>query len=193
MSIGHSTHPIEAFLDLLRKHRVQVVVDVRTSPFSRFNPQFDRQHLQRELRESGIRYLFMGTELGGKPAGEQFYDPDGCVLYGRLAKSPSFTDGLGRLIEGATRFRVAMMCSEEDPSGCHRFLLITRVLLDRGVDVTHIRGDGAIKRTEELSTLKGWSDPVPEAPSLFDASVRSPWRSTQSVSRRSRRQPSSKR
>ena len=193
MSIGHSTHPISGFVGLLRKFRIQVVVDVRTSPFSRFNPQFDRQHFRRELGESGIRYLFMGEELGGKPVGERFYDPDGRVLYGRLAESSLFEDGLQRLTEGATRFRVAMMCSEEDPSRCHRFLLITRVLLDRGVDVTHIRGDGTAKSTEELSTLDGWSDPVHEEPSLFDTSVRSPWRSTRSVSQKSRQQRSSNR
>ena len=75
MSIGHSTHPLEGFVGLLRQHRVEVVVDVRTSPFSRFNPQFNRDNLLLGLREAGIRYLFLGEELGGKPDGDEFYDP----------------------------------------------------------------------------------------------------------------------
>ncbi len=193
MSIGHSTHPPGVFVDLLQRYGVEVVVDVRTSPFSRFNPQFNRDNLRLGLREVGIRYIFLGEELGGKPDGDEFYDPDGHVLYGRLAETPLFESGLMRLIDGAKRFRVAIMCSEEDPSECHRFLLVTRVLQRKDVEVTHIRGDGNTERTEEVSTFGGWSDPVHEEQSLFDTSVRSPWRSTRSVSRRSPPPRSSKR
>ena len=193
MSIGHSTHPLGVFVDLLQRNGVEVVVDVRTSPFSRFNPQFNRDNLRLGLREVGIRYIFLGAELGGKPDGDEFYDPDGHVLYGRLARTDLFETGLTRLIEGAKRFRVAIMCSEEDPSECHRFLLVTRALHGEAVEVTHIRGDGRTERTEELSTFEGWSDPVHEEWSLFDESVRSPWRSTRSVSRRGRPSRSSKR
>ena len=185
-SVGHSTHRIEAFLGLLHQHGVEIVADVRTSPFSRFNPQFNRHVMQRELEAAGIGYLFLGEELGGRPRGDEFYDPDGHVLYGRMAESPVLGSGLARLIRQAEQSRVAIMCSEEDPAGCHRFLLITRVLHYGGVEVTHIRGNGDAQPTEEIGRLLGWSDPVYEEASLLDGSSRSSWRSTRPVSRRRR-------
>ena len=180
-SIGHSTHPVEVFVELLQRHAVESVADVRTMPFSRFNPQFNRHALKRDLHAAGIRYLFLGEELGGKPDGDRFYDQEGHVLYGRMAESPRFESGLSRLVERAETSRVAVMCSEEDPAGCHRFLLITRVLHLRGTGVAHIRGDGSTQRTEDVDAFQGWSDPV--YVSLFDGSARSSWRSTRPVTR----------
>ena len=132
LSIGHSTQSLEDLVALLQQHRIEVVGDVRTSPFSRFNPQFNRRDLQLGLNEAGIQYVFLGAELGGRPDGDEFYDPDSHVLYGRMAETPEFKAGLSRLLDGTKRFRVAMMCSEEDPVECHRFLLITRVLHGEG-------------------------------------------------------------
>lgn len=184
LSIGHSIHPIEVFVQLLRGHAVESVADVRTTPFSRFNPQFNRQSLERDLHASGIRCLFLGEELGGRPDGDRFYDQDGHVLYGRVAGRPRFESGLSRLVERAERSRVAVMCSEENPAGCHRFLLVTRVLHDRGIEIAHIRGDGSTQRTEDLEAVQAWSDPVYEDVSLLDGSVTSSWRSTRPVARR---------
>ena len=171
-------------MELLRGHAVESVADVRTTPFSRFNPQFNRHALERSLRAAGIRYLFLGEELGGRPAEDRFYDQEGHVLYGRMAESPRFESGLSRLVERAERSRVAVMCSEEDPSGCHRFLLVTRVLHDRGIEVVHIRGDGSTQRTEDADGFQGWSDPGYEDVSLLDGSMRSSWRSTRPVTHR---------
>jgi uncharacterized protein (DUF488 family) len=182
---------LEDLVALLRKYEIEVVADVRTSPFSRFNPQVNRRELRGGLSESGIRYVFLGKELGGRPEADQLYDPDGHVLYGRLAETNEFADGLERLLDGAQRFRVAVMCSEEDPAECHRFLLITRVLYGMGIRVGHIRGDGTSQRTEDVPTFRDWSVPGHEQVSLFDESARSPWRSTRSVSRRSPQQSSS--
>ena len=170
-------------MELLRRHGVESVADVRTTPFSRFNPQFNRQSLERDLHPVGIRYLFLGEELGGRPDGDRFYDQEGHVLYGRMAESPRFESGLARLVEGAERSRVAAMCSEENPAGCHRFLLVTRVLHLRGTQVAHIRGDGSTQRTEDVDTFQGWSDPVYEDVSLLDRSARSSWRPTRLISR----------
>lgn len=178
LSIGHSTHPIEVFVELLRGQAVESVADVRTTPFSRFNPQFNRQSLERDLHASSIRYLFLGEELGGRPDGDRFYDHEGRVLYGRMAESRRFESGLSRLAQRAERSRVAVMCSEENPAGCHRFLLVTRVLHDQGIEVTNIRGDGSTQRTEDVDGFQAWSDPVYEDVSLLDGSVSSSWRST---------------
>jgi len=182
-SIGHSTHPIEVFLELLRGHSIESVADVRTTPFSRFNPQFNRHALERDLRASGIRYLFLGEELDGRPDADRFYDHGGHVLYGRMAKSRRFESGLNRLVERAEHSRVAVLCSEENPAGCHRFLLVPRVLHDRGIEAAHIRGDGSTQRTEDVDTFQDWSDPVYEEVSPLDGSVSSSWRSTRPISR----------
>ncbi|MCE2529274.1 MAG: DUF488 domain-containing protein [Acidimicrobiia bacterium] len=186
-SIGHSTHPIEVFVELLRGHEVESVADVRSTPFSRFNPQFNRHALERDLHAAGVRYLFLGEELGGRPDGDRFYDQEGHVLYGRMAESPRFESGLSRLVDRAEASRVAVMCSEEDPAGCHRFLLITRVLHLRGTGVAHIRGDGSRQRTEDVDGSQGWSDPVYEETSLLDGSARSSWKSIRPVTRGRRR------
>ena len=185
-SVGHSTHPIERFIDLVRLCGVDRVVDVRSSPFSRFNPQFNRHSLRRDLHSAGIGYLFMGETLGGKPEGDEFYDSEGHLLYGRMAESPVFESGMARLNRRAERSRVAVMCSEEDPAGCHRFLLITRVLHGQGIAVTHVRGDGTTQVTEAVEAFPDWSDPVYEEVSLLDGSTRSSWRSTRPVRRESR-------
>ncbi len=149
-SVGHSNHPVETFLELLRRHRVEVLVDVRSQPYSRYAGQFDREALEEAAGRAGVKYLFLGQELGGRPLGEEFYDDQGHVLYGRVARSPAFLEGIERLQKGMEQYRVAMMCSEEDPAVCHRHRLIARVLAERGVRIDHIRGDGRVQSEEEL-------------------------------------------
>lgn len=191
-SIGHSTRALGSFVGLLNQYDIDVVADVRTAPFSRFNPQFNRRDLEFGLKEQGLKYVFLGKELGGRPDGEEFYDSDGHVLYGRMAKTPRFEAGLNRLLDGAREYRVAMMCSEEDPTDCHRFLLITRVLYTRDVPVTHIRGDGT-RRTEDIKTFRDWAEGGLEIMTLDGTSARSPWRSTRSALPRRQPQSSSSR
>src|SRR5947209_5869026 len=129
-SVGHSNHPLEKFIELLRSQQIEVLADVRSHPFSRFAPHFNGPSLAGALEAAGIRYLFLGKELGGRPVGEEFYDEEGRVLYNRLAASPLFRSGVERLRSGMRRYRVALMCSEENPDVCHRHLLIGRVLAD---------------------------------------------------------------
>lgn len=192
-SIGHSTQSLESLVGLLNRYDIQVVADVRTAPFSKFNPQFNRRDLEFGLKEEGLQYVFLGKELGGRPDGDEFYDPDGHVLYGRMAGTPEFDAGLKRLLDGVELYRVAMMCSEEDPTNCHRFLLVTRVLYRQDVQVIHIRGDGTTQRTKDVATFADWLAGSLEQASLFDESVRSPWKSTRSVLPRRQPQSSSNR
>src|SRR5258708_7400802 len=86
-TIGHSNHPAQLLLDLLRDHRIEVLVDVRSRPYARYTPHFDQQPLRAAVLEMGCKYLYLGKELGGRPEDRQFYDPDGHVLYGRVAAS----------------------------------------------------------------------------------------------------------
>jgi uncharacterized protein (DUF488 family) len=151
--VGHSTHEWPALLALLREHEVEVIADIRSQPFSRYNPQFNRERFGAALAEAGLGYLFLGTELGGRPPEPEFYDRAGHVRYGAVAAAERFNSGLRQLLAESDRHRVAMLCSEEDPRRCHRRLLVGRVLVSRGVSVRHIRGDGTVVREEDLAPL----------------------------------------
>jgi len=148
-SIGHSDHPIEAFLGLLQLHGITVLVDVRSQPYSQWAPQFNRENLARQVEAAGFRYAFLGDALGGRPAGRSFYDPgEDHPNYERLAASADFIAGLEQLLQLAAKERVAILCSEGDFHKCHRHKLITPALLRRGVRVWHITPDGALVEGE---------------------------------------------
>lgn len=150
-TIGHSNHPLEKFIELLRRHRVEVVVDTRSQPYSRHAPHFNRDALRAALTGAGIRYSFLGEELGGRPRGEEYYDAEGYVRYDRVAAADFFQSGIARVKRGAIKYRLALLCAEENPEGCHRRLLIARVLCGDGFTVDHIRGDGRLEREREFS------------------------------------------
>lgn len=146
-TIGHSTHRAEAFLALLLQHGVEAVADVRSSPFSRFNPQFNRENLERFLKENGIRYVFLGKELGARTEDRSCYE-HGRVQYARLARTALFQSGLDRVQHGAQRYRISLMCAEKEPLECHRTLLVARALKERGLTMTHIHADGRLESHE---------------------------------------------
>lgn len=150
-SIGHSNHDVHKFVDLVRGAGVQVIADVRSQPYSRFNPQFNQEPLRAALLDAGIDYVFFGEELGGRPPEPDFYDAAGHVRYEKVAASDRFRAGLQRLANGSREFRVAMMCSEGDPSNCHRHLLVARALATEGIPVTHVRPDGTTITETELA------------------------------------------
>jgi uncharacterized protein (DUF488 family) len=143
-TIGHSTHSTEDFLRLLKKHSISVVADVRSSPFSRFNPQFNRSSLKEDLKENGIKYVFLGSELGARSDDPKCYQ-NGKVIYSRLAETTVFREGINRLLTGVEDHRIALMCSEKEPLDCHRTLLVTQVLSRHGITVSHIHADGNLE------------------------------------------------
>jgi uncharacterized protein (DUF488 family) len=173
-TIGHSNHSVEHFKGLLARYRIEVLVDVRSWPHSRHVKWADAAVLPGVVREGGARYLLMGRELGGRPEGEEFYDGEGRVLYGKVAGTEAFRRGLERLKKGGCRCQVAMMCAEENPAACHRRLLIAKVLLEQGFTVTHIRGDGSCE-TE--------SEPIDFSEGALFKDEENLWRSSPSVSR----------
>jgi uncharacterized protein (DUF488 family) len=149
-TVGHSTQPAEELVGLLLGQRIEVLADVRSQPYSRRNPQFRRESLRASLEEAGLQYVFLGAELGGRPPEPEFYDAQGHARYDLVAGTERFRAGLERLLTGAASYRVAIMCSEEDPARCHRRLLVTRALVERRADVRHIRGDGQVMTEAEL-------------------------------------------
>jgi len=173
-TIGHSNHSLEVFINLLQSHKIDVLVDVRSKAFSRFSPQFNKEGLEKAVRASGIKYLFLGKELGGRPESSELYDAEGFVLYSRIAESPLFHEGIDRLIKGIRTYRVAVMCGEENPVNCHRRLLVGRVLAERGVSVRHIRGDGTVQDEDELAREEYQSRGEQAQLSLFESNEEVP-------------------
>jgi uncharacterized protein (DUF488 family) len=150
-TIGHSDHSAEVFLDLLQRHGVTALADVRSSPYSRRHPQFNRETLAAVVERAGIRYVFLGPELGARRSESECYE-DGKARYSLIARSPLFAQGLNRIREGTERFRVALLCAEKDPLTCHRAILVCRHLRDSMSPIQHIREDGEIERHEELES-----------------------------------------
>jgi uncharacterized protein (DUF488 family) len=156
-TIGHSNHPIERFVDLLRAGGVNVLVDVRSTPWSRRFPQFGKDRLAKTLAEAGIDYLHEGAALGGKPEAGGSYDD--------LAARPDFVEALDRVTAHASRTVLCLMCAEKDPLDCHRTVLVSRRLAERGVAIDHLLADGGARPHAEVEeALLGKRS----APDLFD-------------------------
>lgn len=143
-TIGHSNHPIERFVALLQQHGIQLLIDVRSTPFSRFNPQFNKQRLQKSLADAGIGYLFLGDELGARSQDPAHYENDK-ISYRKLAASEPFQRGLARLLSEAGLRRVAIMCAEREPLECHRTILVAREVDRASVPIQHILSDGSLE------------------------------------------------
>ena len=124
---------------------MSAVADVRSAPYSRFNPHFNRDALAAALKERGVEYVHLGRELGGRPGDAACYEK-GRIRYDRVARTQRFREGVERVVEGARRHRIALMCAEKEPLDCHRTLLVARVLDERGVEVAHIHGNGELER-----------------------------------------------
>lgn len=147
-TVGHSIHPIDHFIEILRMNRIEAVADVRSSPYSKFTPQFNREPLKRSLLDHGVRYVFLGDELGARRDESECYE-NRKVIYRKVADLPSFKSGVSRLREGAEKMRVAIMCAEKDPLTCHRTVLVAHFARDQFSDTLHILEDGSIESRAE--------------------------------------------
>jgi len=147
-TVGHSTMEMGALLSLLKQHEIEAVADVRSSPYSQHNPQFNREALQESLCAAGIQYVFLGDELGARRSESDCY-VNGQALYERIANTAAFQRGLQRLAQGAARMRVAVLCAEKDPLECHRAVLICRRLKHLVPYIRHILSDGSLENHEQ--------------------------------------------
>lgn len=149
-TIGHSNLSIEDFIALLNRHGVTAVADVRSSPYSRYTPQFNREPLKLSLSSEGIQYVFLGEELGARRSEEACYVDD-VARYDRIAKTEAFQTGLQRLRDGASKHAIALMCAEKDPLTCHRTILICREI-SQEAEITHILESGEIESQAQVET-----------------------------------------
>lgn len=144
-TIGHSNGPFDAFAALLKMHGIREVADIRSVPMSRFAPQYNYDALEMALTREGIAYEYMGDRLGGRPRSSAFTKHDGSPDYEKMAKDEAFIDGLEMVVRMAERTVLCLMCSEEDPTKCHRAKLVAEQLALRGVEVLHILENGEIE------------------------------------------------
>ena len=153
LTVGHSNHSVDRFVELLHAHGVDVLVDVRSQPYSRFAHQFNRENLIPAVTNAGLQYLFMGEELGGRQLGKIADHQERLAAYDRVAALPAFQRGIERVLAGARNHRIALLCAEEDPTGCHRRVWVTRALRERGAEVLHLRGDGRLDADDALGEI----------------------------------------
>ena len=149
-TIGHSNLSIEAFVLLLQKHEITAVADVRSHPFSRYLPHFNKSEIAAYLSRAGIKYVFLGKELGARPEDLSCYDTDGKALYDRIAATPLFSEGIQRLLKGAANYKISLMCAEKDPITCHRTILVCHKLKDLSLQINHILSDGTLEAHQDL-------------------------------------------
>ncbi|MCX6048419.1 MAG: DUF488 domain-containing protein [Chloroflexi bacterium] len=156
-TIGHSHHTSENFIALLKQHTIDCLVDVRSQPYSRYNPQFNRETLSAALANSNIQYVYRGSTLGGRPEQSDFYDPGSeRPTYARQRQTELYQQGLQQLSQQAQQTRTVIMCSEGNPHDCHRQSLITPDLLDQGFAVYHILPDGQLEMAEKTLEQAGF-------------------------------------
>jgi type I restriction enzyme S subunit len=180
-TIGHSNHSLQTFVNLLRGSKIEVVVDVRSKPNSQVVPHFNRKPLETSLKVNGFKYLYFGKELGGKPDSKEFYSADGHVLYSSIAKSPPFIQAIERLLKGVRKYRVALLCAEENPLNCHRRLLVGKILQNYDVSLEHIRGNGRVQLEEELLVEEESKRKDDTQLGLFKTEENKEWKFIQSV------------
>jgi uncharacterized protein (DUF488 family) len=147
-TIGHSVHTIDKFIELLKNHHINALCDVRSSPYSRFTPQFNRESLKEQISKHRIHYIYLGAELGPRSSDPTCYE-NGKVIYKRLAEKEIFQQGLDRLQKGIETYRISLVCAEKDPLTCHRMLLICRNLRRDDILIRHIQEDGSLEDNKD--------------------------------------------
>lgn len=149
-TVGHSNQTLDQLIGLLQRHGIDAVADVRSTPYSRRQPQFNKPELEIELPRHSISYVFLGRELGARREEVSAYDGLQAA-YERVALLPAFQKGLARVMRGLSKGLVlALLCAERDPLTCHRAILVSRHLQARGVEVDHIHADGSLESHQAL-------------------------------------------
>ena len=143
-TVGHSNHTPDTFIGLLRLHGINAIADVRSSPYSRFASQFNKDALAELLANNRITYVFLGNYLGARPNDPLCYR-NGAIDFARLCQTDYFQEGLERVRNGSARFNLALMCAEKDPIQCHRTILVCRHLRTNNAIIKHILEDGELE------------------------------------------------
>ncbi len=169
-TIGHSNHSLETFLDLLSHHHINFIIDLRSSPYSRHNPQFNRETLKTDLELNEVEYLFMGDRLGARYESRNLLFDDGKVDFEKVKDMPCFIEGVETVINKLKNEQhISLMCAEKDPFNCHRFVLVSRALFKKNIPIEHILADKSTVSQSELEQrlINKYSNETPQL-SLFE-------------------------
>lgn len=148
-TVGHSNYEADKFIKILHSHSIEMLIDIRSAPYSKYCSQFDKDVIELILINNGIKYIFLGSELGARPKDENCYI-SGRVSFVRLKDSEHFKRGILSVIEQSSKYRIAIMCSEKEPINCHRAILISRVLEQQGHTIKHILDENELLDHKEL-------------------------------------------
>lgn len=150
-TIGHSNHSIELFISLLTANNIDLLVDVRSMPYSKYSQQYNRENLSNSVKKNNIIYLYKGDSLGGMPEDKSVLEPNGRISLEKIQLKDWFQCGISEVIELSKTHRLALMCAEEDPKRCHRGHIITNTLLKIDRELWHIRKDASTQKAEFIS------------------------------------------
>ena len=150
-TVGHSNHPIEKFIELLKVNGITAIGDVRSHPYSRYFPQYSQNAIKNLLKQNSIAYTFLGKEFGARSEDPSCYK-NGKVQYERLAALPIFAEGVKRVLDGMKRYNIAFMCAEKDPLSCHRALLVGRHFYEHGIPTSHIHANALLESHEDMES-----------------------------------------
>jgi uncharacterized protein (DUF488 family) len=173
-TIGHSTHEFEYFISLLNKYGINCLIDVRSAPFSRMAPQFNKDVLSSALGNHDILYAHFAEEFGARHTKPSLLDENGKVDFEKVRQTEKFKEGIQRLKKGLELdYKIVLMCSEADPFDCHRFAMISYQLVKEGLQVRHILKDGSVVENSELENqlLKKYQKKLPRS-TLFETVTR---------------------
>ena len=148
-TIGYADLNPDRFVILLKKHMIEAVADVRSSPYSKFYTDFNQDNLKQMLNRQGIKYVFLGKELGAQRTESECYE-NGKVSYDLVFDTEAFQEGVKRLLKGISQMRIALLCAEKDPLNCHRAILVCRYLRDLVSPIKHIRNNGQLENHSDL-------------------------------------------
>lgn len=150
-TIGHSNIEIDTFIEMSKRHSITCIADVRSAPYSKYVPQFNKENLKQKLVANGIAYSFFGKELGARQNRPELFDNLNRLIYTKYQETDQFRAGVERLKEGVQKgFKIALMCSEADPFNCHRFVMISSYLVKNGFQVRHILNVNTVVDNSEL-------------------------------------------
>ena len=148
-TIGHSNYEVDEFLKIVTAYGIQIIIDIRSAPYSKYCPQFNKDIIEKVLNNSGIKYLFLGKELGARPDDPTCYEYNR-VQFDKLKETELYKRGKERLKECANECTIALMCSEKDPINCHRTILVSRLLKGEGIEVRHILDESKTVSQNEI-------------------------------------------
>lgn len=172
-TVGHSTHQLDYFLELLKEYGVTCLIDVRSVAASSYNPQYNKEPLTNFLKRNGIQYLHFAEEFGARHNDPDLLDDEGKVDFEKVRKSWAFKNGVERIWQGLDKgFTISLMCSESEPFDCHRFSMVSIALDKDGFDVKHIIKDKTLKTNADLENqlLKKYDKKLPK-PDMFNPNI----------------------